>query len=347
MAHRLSRRLRPRRRHAPAGPLVCGRATRRARPPVSRRGGGCAPRRRGDRLRRRPARRGSRVRPRRPPRRAEQPLRHARARFPPRGTAGRHRPPTRPARHPQTGPRGRRCGPVRPVSECVVCGDSVSVSDACVHCGAPVCATHRDPAAHDCPGVESDSDRWYTDPDAGRVGAGSGESTGAGARGADLSNPRRVAVSVLAVVAVALVGTALLAATTGPLAFDESQAESRIVAETNEVRSERGLGPLAGNASLARVARAHSADMARQEYVGHVAPNGSTPADRLDRFGVDCYAAENIYYTEQGDCSSPRGPTQSARSRSGSTRRHTARRCSIPAPPDRVSGWCGRTATST
>ena len=181
------------------------------------------------------------------------------------------------------------------MSECVVCGGAVSVSDACVHCGAPVCATHRDPAAHDCPGVESDSDRWYTNPDAGRAGT---ESSTTG--GTDLSNPRRVAIGLLAVVAVVLVGTALLAATTGPLTFDESQAESRIVAETNEVRSERGLGPLVENASLAQVARAHSADMARQDYVGHVAPNGSTPADRLRRFGVDCYAAENIYYTEQG-----------------------------------------------
>ena len=181
------------------------------------------------------------------------------------------------------------------MSECVVCGSSVSVSDACVHCGTPVCETHRDPSAHDCPGVESDSDRWYTNPDVGRADT---ESSATG--GTDRSNPRRVAVGVLAVVAVALAGTAVLAATTAPLTFDESRAESRIVAETNEVRSERGLEPLAGDASLAQVARAHSADMARQDYVDHVAPNGSTPVDRLQRFGIECYAAENIYYTEQG-----------------------------------------------
>lgn len=179
------------------------------------------------------------------------------------------------------------------MSSCVVCDESVAVSDACVHCGAPVCETHRPPEGHDCPGVESDGSRWYTNPDAGHRGTTPTD-------GRELSNPRRIAVGLIAVVAVALAVTAILAVTTGTVGFDEERAESRIVTEVNEVRAERGLPPLTESDSLTVVTRAHSGDMARQGYVGHVAPNGSTPADRLERFGVDCFAAENIYYTEQG-----------------------------------------------
>ncbi|MFC7176704.1 hypothetical protein [Halosegnis marinus] len=82
------------------------------------------------------------------------------------------------------------------MAECVVCGESVPVSDACRHCARPVCDDHREPPAHDCPGVESDSRVWYTDPDAGRDGR-----TG----GRELSNPRRLAAGVAVAVLVALV----------------------------------------------------------------------------------------------------------------------------------------------
>ena len=178
------------------------------------------------------------------------------------------------------------------VAECVVCGEPVPVSDACPHCAEPVCTTHRKPAAHDCPGVESDSARWYTDPDAGREGEPGGT---------PLSDPRRLTVGVVAAVVVAVVVAALLAV--GSPAggeVDPSRTAALVVEEVNDARTERGLAPLSRNESLARVASAHSADMAARDYVNHTAPNGSGVADRYERFGIDCFGSENIYYTPNG-----------------------------------------------
>jgi uncharacterized protein YkwD len=178
------------------------------------------------------------------------------------------------------------------VAECTVCGDPVAVSDACPHCARPVCERHR--AAHDCPGVESDSATWYTDPDAGRPRA-----TG----GRDLSNPRRLATGVAVAVAVALVVALALSITGGATGFDDERVERLVVSEVNDARADRGLAPLDANATLARVADAHSGDMAARGYVNHTAPNGSTVADRYDRFGLDCAGSENIYFTPNGELS--------------------------------------------
>jgi uncharacterized protein YkwD len=186
------------------------------------------------------------------------------------------------------------------VADCVVCGEPVPVSDACPHCAAPVCAAHREPTAHDCPGVESDSARWYTDPDAGRNGE-----TG----GTPLSDPRRltVGVAVALLVAVALAAVLAVGSPTADARIDPDRTASLVVAEVNDARTERGLAPLERNGSLARVASAHSADMAARGYVNHTAPNGSGVADRYERFGYDCrirtgdngYATggENLAYT--------------------------------------------------
>ncbi|MFC7176703.1 CAP domain-containing protein [Halosegnis marinus] len=51
---------------------------------------------------------------------------------------------------------------------------------------------------------------------------------------------------------------------------------------------------------MAAVADAHSADMAARDYVNHTAPNGSGVAERYERFGIDCFGSENIYYTPNG-----------------------------------------------
>lgn len=179
------------------------------------------------------------------------------------------------------------------MADCVVCGEPVPVSDACPHCAEPVCAAHREPAAHDCSGVESDSARWYTDPDAGRDGT---------TDGTPLSDPRRLAVGVGVALLVAVAVAALLAV--GSPAADDGVDPDRtaalVVEEVNDARTERGLAPLSQNESLARVASAHSADMAARGYVNHTAPNGSGVADRYERFGIGCLGSENIYYTPNG-----------------------------------------------
>jgi len=179
------------------------------------------------------------------------------------------------------------------VADCVVCGESVSVSGACPHCASPVCASHRKPAAHDCPGVESDSAHWYTNPDAGRD-----EMQG----GTPLSDPRRLTAGVAVALLVAVAAGVLLAV--GAPAVDGGVNPDRtatlVVTEVNDARTERGLAPLERDESLAHVANVHTGDMATRQYVNHTAPNGSGVADRYERFGIDCFGSENIYYTPNG-----------------------------------------------
>lgn len=64
-------------------------------------------------------------------------------------------------------------------------------------------------------------------------------------------------------------------------------------------RVEAGLAPLVWDTAIAPVARAHSADMVRRDYVAHVSPDGDGPPERLAAAGVDCTAgsAENIAFT--------------------------------------------------
>lgn len=63
----------------------------------------------------------------------------------------------------------------------------------------------------------------------------------------------------------------------------------------NRKRVQHGHPPLAWNARLADVARAHSADMARRDYFDHVDPEGRHPSDRVVAAGLPfSYVAENI-----------------------------------------------------
>jgi len=74
---------------------------------------------------------------------------------------------------------------------------------------------------------------------------------------------------------------------------DEPTVEQEIHEEINDERVDEGLDPLQRDADLRRVARNHSADMVRQEYVGHESPDGVTPADRLSAAGCSA-GGENV-----------------------------------------------------
>ncbi len=75
-------------------------------------------------------------------------------------------------------------------------------------------------------------------------------------------------------------------------------ADPRIRALTtivNQHRAEIGCPRLIWDERLARVARAHSEDMARHGYFSHVDRSGRDPFDRLTRAGISFRAAaENI-----------------------------------------------------
>jgi len=70
--------------------------------------------------------------------------------------------------------------------------------------------------------------------------------------------------------------------------------EGEVVALVNAERATAGCGPVASDAGLAGVARAHSADMRDRGYFSHTTPDGLSPWDRAAAAGVAGASAENI-----------------------------------------------------
>jgi uncharacterized protein YkwD len=67
---------------------------------------------------------------------------------------------------------------------------------------------------------------------------------------------------------------------------DAPGAEAALLKLVNADRARAKLPPLASDARLRDVARAHSADMREHGFVGHVSPTTGSAADRLKRAGV-------------------------------------------------------------
>jgi uncharacterized protein YkwD len=82
-----------------------------------------------------------------------------------------------------------------------------------------------------------------------------------------------------------------------------AELEAQLLEEVNAVRARHTLIPLRRMPELDRVARDHSADMARRNYLSHDSPEGANPVDRITRGGVDGFtlAAENLGRTNRGD----------------------------------------------
>ena len=72
-------------------------------------------------------------------------------------------------------------------------------------------------------------------------------------------------------------------------------AEDQVLALVNIQRAAAGCGALAGDAALASVARAHSADMRDRGFFSHTNPDGLDPFARAAAAGLDA-RAENIAY---------------------------------------------------
>jgi uncharacterized protein YkwD len=68
---------------------------------------------------------------------------------------------------------------------------------------------------------------------------------------------------------------------------DPAAAEQQIVALVNRDRARAGLPPVAADARLAAVARAHCQDMIDHDFVGHVSPRTGSAADRLHHAGLE------------------------------------------------------------
>ncbi len=77
----------------------------------------------------------------------------------------------------------------------------------------------------------------------------------------------------------------------------DAQAEAQMLALVNEARAEIGLRPLALDPRLVPVGRAHSTEMFRLRYFGHISPVTGSPFDRLAAAGITySRAGENLAY---------------------------------------------------
>ncbi|WP_274363839.1 CAP domain-containing protein [Paenibacillus thermotolerans] len=82
---------------------------------------------------------------------------------------------------------------------------------------------------------------------------------------------------------------------TGAGTYTLSADEQQMVALVNQARQEAGLPALSVHASLSRVARIKSGDMAQNNYFSHDSPTYGSPFNMMNNFGIGYSAAgENI-----------------------------------------------------
>lgn len=107
--------------------------------------------------------------------------------------------------------------------------------------------------------------------------------------------PAKVTAKSVTTTAAASSSTASTAASTSAPAADAGAYEQEVLALTNAQRTGAGCPALTWNATLASVARAHSQDMATNNYFDHNTPSGTTPEQRITAAGYTyTQMAENI-----------------------------------------------------
>jgi len=80
-----------------------------------------------------------------------------------------------------------------------------------------------------------------------------------------------------------------------PLPTAAPEAEEQMVEIMNVERRRRGLTPLAVDATLREVARAHAKDLLQQGYFAHMGRDGRSPFDRMHASGIQyTTAGENL-----------------------------------------------------
>lgn len=82
-----------------------------------------------------------------------------------------------------------------------------------------------------------------------------------------------------------------------------SRIERRAFALINDVRRANGEGPLVWDAELSRMAREHSEQMARRNFLAHTGPDGRDTVERAHADGITGWRAlaENIAYNQGYD----------------------------------------------
>ncbi len=80
------------------------------------------------------------------------------------------------------------------------------------------------------------------------------------------------------------------------------ELELAAIRAVNEIRVERGMLALGESAVFTEIARAHSEDMVRRHYFGHVSPDGETMKERITARGLTySKIAENIQKNQGHD----------------------------------------------
>ena len=114
------------------------------------------------------------------------------------------------------------------------------------------------------------------------------------------SRPRRVKLEENSPVAAAARVPATISL---PALGDATVIERRAFEQTNVARVENGLAPLAWDAELCRMARAHSERMAKQGFFSHETPEGLQLKERAHASGILHFRVigENIAYNKGYD----------------------------------------------
>ncbi|MBI5079955.1 MAG: hypothetical protein HZB17_01430 [Chloroflexi bacterium] len=81
--------------------------------------------------------------------------------------------------------------------------------------------------------------------------------------------------------------------------------ENTVIVLLNAERAKAGLGQLTAQPQLMSAARAHSVDMACKNFLSHTGSDGSSPFDRMARFGYSFSAAAENVYAGGGPFNSP------------------------------------------
>lgn len=72
-------------------------------------------------------------------------------------------------------------------------------------------------------------------------------------------------------------------------------AEEKMLVLVNQERTKRGIRPLVMDTKLRSLARSYAAEMFKGGYFSHYTPQGLSPFDRMDNFGIEYMAAgENL-----------------------------------------------------
>jgi uncharacterized protein YkwD len=79
-----------------------------------------------------------------------------------------------------------------------------------------------------------------------------------------------------------------------------SSMEASVLAVVNRQRANAGLKPLTSNGALTSAARAHSKDMATNNFFSHTGSNGSSPFSRISAAGFSYSAAGEVIYAGEG-----------------------------------------------